>query len=149
MTYFDDLSQYSYLPEEEEDILNVGWLDKDHAFPRGVTSDEFIERLAWLSIYSSVKQTPGIHGCMLCPVAAFGFHNISHEGKSHILGSAEIRVKGNRATYAAPDLLIHYVLAHEYLPPEDFVSGVIMTGMRLHKDRWSLSRGLYWEALNQ
>jgi hypothetical protein len=148
MTYFDDLSPYSYLSEEEGGLLNIGWLDKDHTFPRGATSDEFIERLAWLSIFSSVKRTPGIHGCTLCPAAVFGFHIIRYEGESHILGSAEIRVKGNMATYAAPDLIIHYVLEHEYLPPEDFVSGVIMTGMRLHRDRWSLSRGPHWEALN-
>ena len=58
MTYFDDLSPYSYLSEEERDVLNIGWLDMDHAFPRGETSDEFIERLAWLCVYSQVKCTP-------------------------------------------------------------------------------------------
>ncbi|SPD76515.1 conserved hypothetical protein [uncultured Desulfobacterium sp.] len=148
MTYFDDLSPYSYI-SEEGNSLNIGWLDKNHDFQKGDTSEEFIERLAWLTIYSTVKHTPGIHRCTLCQPGAFGFHLISHEGNSFILGSAEIRVKGNRAAYAAPDLLIHYVLGHRYLPPEDFISGVMVTGSRLHRDKWSLSTGPYWNTLNR
>ena len=38
------------------------------------------------------------------------------------LGSAEIRVFGREeGTYAAPDLIYHYVVDHHYLPPEEFI----------------------------
>jgi hypothetical protein len=38
MTYFADLTLYLYgLPEPEQDVLNVGWLDVVYPFPRGET----------------------------------------------------------------------------------------------------------------
>ncbi len=45
-----------------------------------------------------------------------------------VVGSAEIRVQGPRGDrYAAPDMIIHYVEAHGYRPPDDFVAGVLGT----------------------
>jgi hypothetical protein len=42
------------------------------------------------------------------------------------IGSAEIRVFGERgAIYAAPTLIYHYVLEHRYKLPDDFVRGLL------------------------
>jgi hypothetical protein len=42
------------------------------------------------------------------------------------LGSAEIRVRsGAGELLAAPDLILHYVTAHGYGPPEEFVMAVL------------------------
>jgi hypothetical protein len=44
------------------------------------------------------------------------------------LGSAEIRVPGSGGRiYAAPDLIYHYVEAHGYRPPDEFVEAVMAT----------------------
>jgi hypothetical protein len=43
------------------------------------------------------------------------------------LGSAEIRVFGPRGKiYAAPNLLFHYVTAHHYKPPNEFVQALAL-----------------------
>ena len=144
MTYFEDLTPYSYIQENKEKLLNVGWLDSRYEYRKGSVSGDFIEKLAWLIVNAAANRTPGIHQCSLCPPMAFGYHIINLENEKHLLGSAEIHVKGSEAAYAAPDLLIHYVLDHEYRPPNDFISGVLMSGEILPSDQWSLSRGPHW-----
>jgi hypothetical protein len=40
--------------------------------------------------------------------------------------SAEIRVVGNNGrVYASPMMLVHYVEAHGYLPPQEFIDAVM------------------------
>jgi hypothetical protein len=41
------------------------------------------------------------------------------------LGNGEIRVIGASAIYAAPTLIYHYVVAHSYQPPEEFIEAVL------------------------
>ena len=144
MTYFEDLTTYSYIPEDEGVLLNVGWLNADHEYPKGATSEEFTEKLAWLCVNAAAKGTPGIHSCTLCPPMRFGFHMINQEGSQLILGSAEIRVKGLDATYASPDLILHYTMEHGYRPPDDFIAGVLMLEAGLPRDHWTLTRGPHW-----
>lgn len=145
MTYFKDLTPYSYIQEDESNFLNVGWLDSRHKYRKGAVSEAFIEKLAWICVNVTLNRTPGIHKCSLCPPMDFGFHVINLEHEKLVLGSAEIHVKGREATYAAPDLLIHYVLGHEYRPPDDFIAGVLMIEAGLSRDHWSLSRGPHWQ----
>ena len=144
MAYFADLTTYTYIPEGEETVLNVGWLDADHPFEKGETSEAFIEKLAWLCVNATVKRTPGIHMCRLCPPMSFGFHMIQTDGRQTILGSAEIRLAGEAETYASPDLILHYVMEHGYRPPDDFITAVLMLETGLPCDQWSLTRGPHW-----
>jgi len=145
MTYFADLTPYSYIQEDEKNLLNIGWLDSRHKYRKGTVTQEFIEKLAWQCVNAPANRTPGIHQCSLCPKMTFGYHMISLEREKHILGSAEIHIKGKDAVYAAPDLLLHYVLDHKYLPPDDFITGVMMIESGLPFDNWSLTRGPHWE----
>jgi hypothetical protein len=40
-------------------------------------------------------------------------------------GNGEIRVAAaNGITYVAPVLVLHYVVAHKYLPPQEFIDAV-------------------------
>lgn len=41
------------------------------------------------------------------------------------LGQAEIRVAGGDLIYAAPTLIYHYVEAHDYRPPVEFIERVL------------------------
>src|SRR5439155_5623857 len=42
-----------------------------------------------------------------------------------MLGGAEIRVFGERGRiYAAPNLIYHYVVAHHYKPPDEFLQAL-------------------------
>lgn len=42
------------------------------------------------------------------------------------LGSAEIVVKSSSGqVFVAPNLIVHYIEAHSYLPPREFVEAVL------------------------
>ena len=51
---------------------------------------------------------------------------VFRQGQENSLGSAEIRVKGKDGkVYAAPTLIYHYVAAHDYDPPKEFVEALL------------------------
>lgn len=64
MTYYPDLSRYEYL-EAEEEMLNVGWLDAAHGFPRGPVAPGFVDALLRLN-KEPRNQTRGFHWCEFC-----------------------------------------------------------------------------------
>ncbi len=111
VAFFPDLSPYTYFPGET-DTVNIGWLDRSEPFPTGETSGQFQDKLGRL-ISEPVMQTRGFHRCPFC------------RGGDRPRGSAEIRVKGWRKNYAAPVLIHHYVVAHGYKPPEEFIEAVL------------------------
>jgi hypothetical protein len=60
-----------------------------------------------------VNQTRGIHCCPFC------------KGEVLPTGSYEMRVAGACEVYAAPSLVHHYVVAHGYRPPDEFIAAVM------------------------
>ena len=123
MTYYADLTPYEYLGPEPG-VLNVGWLEASHPFAVAEANPELIRRLATAARYSRVNQTRGYHPCSICgpgraaPYVRVGWRRIH-------LGSAELRVRGADVTYAAPDLVVHYIRDHGYAPPQPFVDAAI------------------------
>ena len=114
MAFYDDLTPYTYLHPEEEPAgtVNIGWLDRRHSFPTGETTAEFRAKLLGIC-QRGVKRTRGFHTCDFC------------KGQDKPHGSAEIRVFGDDRVYAAPELVYHYVMAHGYRPPEEFIAAVM------------------------
>jgi hypothetical protein len=107
-------------------------------FLRETTSEEFHNKLAWLCATDPVNVTLGIHLCELCRSPAKDrFYSVRilrtpsvtpqpiMRNTRFLLGSAEIRVPGDKATYASPTLIIHYVVKHRYRPPDEFVDAVL------------------------
>ena len=130
MTYCEDLSPYSYLPEtvpEGVTVRCVGWLDGEHPFATGEPPEGFLAELGVLCAEHTTAQTRGMHWCELCPADAVQYPVLERIGGKDVpLGSAEIRVlTPNGEWLAAPDLVYHYVRAHRYLPPEVFVEAVL------------------------
>jgi hypothetical protein len=115
VAHFPDLTPYTYFPAGTGPALNVGWLDPAAPFPTGDTSPEFCRKLGLLC-QRPVQQTRGLHFCPYCPWTGW---------PDQSAGSAEIRVAGERAVYAAPTLVHHYVVAHGYKPPDEFVAAVL------------------------
>jgi hypothetical protein len=151
MTHFDDGTPYTYahcLQGPTTPVLNIGWLDRSREFPVGTTSAEFRDKLAWLCLRKQVLPARGIHACNICPAVKNGFHSIEIDGRKHELGSAEIRVAGSQVQYAAPNLILHYVVDHRYLPPEDFVASVIALPDSLETGSWTVVRGNPWHTKN-
>lgn len=125
MPFFEDLSTYEYGPAGDGgDVRNVGWLGNGHDFHIGEVPDGFADRLARLVVSHPVNRTRGWQECPFCageyPI------RIDVDGERRALGDAEIRVSGaGGRIYAAPTLVVHYVNAHGYRPPEEFIEAVM------------------------
>lgn len=73
----------------------------------------------------------GFQECELCDLA-WGEWGEKHpdygkNAKWMGIGDGEIRVIGRNVIYAAPALIYHYVVEHDYSPPPEFIDA-IMTG---------------------
>jgi hypothetical protein len=122
MSYFVDLTPYVY-DVTDRSRLNVGWLDTEHDYPTGVVDDELHVALVHLLGFQT-NPTRGAHPCPFCGKGMVEF--VDDHGYKHLLGSAEIHVDGeDGSAFAAPSLIVHYVLDHGYLPPEAFRKSVI------------------------
>jgi hypothetical protein len=125
MTWYPDLSQYSYAPESippGQTILNVGWLGSGHDFPTGDSPGGFLDTLA-----DGHARTRGWHGCNLPHAEQLEYPcTIEVDGNQVPLGSAEVRVISEDGTVlSAPNLVWHYIDYHQYLPPAEFVEAVL------------------------
>ena len=125
MTYFTDLTPYSYLSESPDAVVNVGWLDPEHPYERGAVAEQVLSEIFELCS-RPVNRTRGYHLCPFCEVKQMGLP-VTLGGKRLTLGSAEIRVSTPERTYAAPDLIFHYIRDHGYKPPDEFVRAVLAT----------------------
>jgi hypothetical protein len=124
MAYFPDLSQYRYVnyrPGVPE--LNVGWLSAAMEFGKKKATDALLDRV-WNYCALSFEETRGRHVCEFCPEDTSRV--AERLGQRLHLGSAEIRVLSRSGEiYAAPNLIYHYMLAHDYDPPEAFVDALL------------------------
>lgn len=124
--YYVDLSPYEYITGAEyAPTLNIGWLDNQHPFARGSLSTIALDRL-WAFCGAWVHLTLGFHQCDFCADdTLFGGISVSRNDKMLTLGSAEIRVFGENAVFAAPDMIYHYVVDHRYCPPSAFITALM------------------------
>jgi hypothetical protein len=148
MTYFADLSLYSYDRHAPVGLVqrNVGWLGSGIDFQTKTAEPEFLERL-WQHCFISISQTRGLYQCHLCDANR---SNVAESGgKQLLLGSAEIRVFSRQGDiYAAPNLVYHYVSEHGYSPPAEFEQAVrlgLSPSSREYFDRLS-QLGMSWTS---
>lgn len=124
MATYEDLTEYSY-HESDRLMLNVGWLGADSNF-RSSGPDPTLVRALLLLADDQQNIMRGVHSCELCdeespirieaPVAR-GWVS---------LGMGELHVRASSgAVYAAPSLIVHYVIAHQYQPPAEFRDAVL------------------------
>jgi hypothetical protein len=126
--YFPDLTPYEYdRRERRANVLNVGWLAEGHPFSTGAADGRLVAALQQL-VASPTNLYRGWHFCEFCPSPM----KMSPGGIPVLdllpgtTGNGEIRVTAtNRITYVAPVLILHYVVAHGYLPPQEFVEAAI------------------------
>ena len=122
MTYIEDLTPCSYLDEEGDyGLVAVGWLSRTHAFQRGAVPPRFRKRLTALLIWPYCPTAYlGSHTCEFCaPVGP------QPDDRRYPSGTANLLVPGNNVIYACPELIGHYIDAHDYRPPDEFVAAVL------------------------
>lgn len=151
--YYADDSPYQYSadfrrgkghdlrPSRGVDILNIGWLSREHPFPKGQATQPFLH---WLFRFCSRPRalTMGHHICEFCDASdrRQGMTVEEEDGVRIELGSGEIHVPASdERIYVAPDLIYHYVIAHGYLPPQDFIDALVRWG---ENPLWALGIGL-------
>jgi hypothetical protein len=116
MTYYQDLGTETMIAAGSH-VRAVGWLEPNHPLSRGDTPREFRDRLAELSRNWSESSracgwpvTAGPHLCGFC---------------GEVRGYGEFAVPGEEVIYVAPTLISHYVGAHGYMPPPEFIEAVL------------------------
>lgn len=125
MAKYDDFSVYKMDNMELKDIYNIGWLGDVGSFQQGMVSEEFLVNL-WeyykCPIFSTRNkfQNVSLDG-------EWKFFSALSNGREVMLGSSEIRIldKEKGVIYASPDLIIHYIVNHNYLPPKEYIKAVI------------------------
>lgn len=122
ITYYSDLSPYSYSPCSRE-MVNVGWLSREHAYKKGIPPPALLTALVRMA-NNPVNVHRGMHFCELCPDFQTARFNTLRD---HIfIGSGEIRIADNRGMiFASPVMIVHYVEQHNYLPPAEFCAAVL------------------------
>jgi hypothetical protein len=103
--------------------------------PAGLAEDGAISEVLRLVRDNPVNRTRGWHRCDLCgrpsdvsrPEPAYPAQ-MDLDGSPVFLGDCEIRVQDRAGVvYAAPSLLAHYMAAHAYLPPSQFLRALRQT----------------------
>jgi hypothetical protein len=127
MTYFKDLSDYSYHRSEygHPGTKNVGWLGAGHEFERVEPTDKTLGRISRFCKISVVLMR-GFHECEFCRGDANCNANyFERNGEKLRLGCSEIRVfSRSGVTYAASTLIYHYMKSHHYRPPDEFLQAL-------------------------
>jgi hypothetical protein len=114
MTWYQDLANCNYFGQEAAEILRaVGWLSSKHAFPTGrVEHAVFLRLEELLADPWQPCAFAGVHECELCL-----YHCEAH-------GVNNVFIPGDGILFVAPELILHYMNAHGYRPPEEFCCAI-------------------------
>ncbi|GII86531.1 hypothetical protein Ssi03_45210 [Sphaerisporangium siamense] len=134
MTEYSDLSPYTYwedsgcgsTPNPTPTMLNIGWLGRNQQFNTGPCPPEVLEVLHRLAAEPK-NVMRGLHYCEFCDVESpIKIPSSGNKKGFAWLGTGEIHIAttGN-VTYVAPTLAIHYMEAHSYSPPIQFIEAVL------------------------
>lgn len=109
MVYIQDLSPYS---DFGADLIAIGWLEPGQPFCRGPVPEPFLKDLtALLNFPWAPFAAAGPHRCGLCP------NNGPH-------GCSDLLVPSSEGVYICPEMILHYILEHDYQPPTAFQNAV-------------------------
>jgi len=116
MSYFKDLTEYQYYGYNPK-LFNIGWLDNSsNDYPKGETSQEFKDKLKKYLDYPQNKMR-GYYNCPFC---------INVFSNKETMSDCEIWIVGkDNKVYSSPQLIVHYIEKHNYLPPTEFIDAVL------------------------
>ncbi|MEU8926917.1 hypothetical protein AB0D10_39365 [Kitasatospora sp. NPDC048545] len=117
MAEFADLSEFTY-SRKPIPMQSVGWLGRQ----LGVQGGAGVVDNSLLLILADQAKTPrsrtmGVHVCELCP----GNEAERADGEIHVYAE-------DGSSYSAPTMIVHYVEAHGYVPPEEFLRALGRSG---------------------
>ena len=127
MTYIPNLTPCTYGSFWRlTPLLAIGWLEPGHEFPRGTVKRATRDRLkALFSAHRSPVSFFGSHTCGFCAQAAGIDPAYAARMRNDLpSGFANILVPGRKVVYVVPELILHYIDAHQYRPPSAFTDAV-------------------------
>lgn len=122
-----DLEPYLDCPADATlglDPLAVGWLHRNQPYPTGPVGEDFLAAL--LPFCYEENLVCAVRVPRRCPLCNEIVPPVERDGRRAVPGTGEIRVLGESDIFAAPDLILHYVSAHSYQPPREFVQAVLL-----------------------
>jgi hypothetical protein len=130
MSWYDDLAACDYFGAEHAARFKaIGWLEEGREFKCGRTDPRFVHKLVLLlGEPNPLEHSADPHFCTLC-VFSRGpseFHLFQSPGMPSVpMGNRNLFLPGSGFLYIAPSLILHYIDAHQYAPPEEFVKAVL------------------------
>ena len=131
MAWYEDLSPCDYFGEEyAADLRAVGWLSREHPYPTGDVAREFFEALCELLRRPWNPITfMGYHECEFCRFTGGASTEVVREDGSQLRIPAQslmnLFVPGQGVIYVSPESIVHYIDAHRYRPPDEFMEAVM------------------------
>ncbi|WP_049804481.1 DUF7919 family protein [Microlunatus phosphovorus] len=123
MTFFSDFSNYRYRATLVP-MVNIGWLGAGRSFPTGPVPTDVIEKLMLLTedLHNIMR---GVHDCEFCQEES-PIRLAAKVPRGYVsLGMGELhRIDVDETIFTAPSLVIHYIIQHNYQPPENFIRAV-------------------------
>src|SRR4051812_26734298 len=113
-------SGYGFLPEGLA-LRAVGWFD-GRKFATGIFPDEFIGILVHALDRVFRDGYRGVHSCGVC-----GKTHVEMQWKGRMVplhATGHYLLRHDRYVYVAPAFLLHYISAHNYRPPDEFLEAV-------------------------
>lgn len=153
MTFFRDLSPYEYGSRwgGVAGAQNVGWLADGRPFETASPMKSDLD-LIWAHCKVAIHPTRGFHSCDICKDLSLHPPKFTRNNETLLLGYSEIRVISRSGqSYAAPSLIYHYILEHNYRPPKSFMSA-LRSGPTPPSDAYFLAlttRELSWSSTSQ
>jgi hypothetical protein len=137
MSYFPDLGREMMKAlASGEHVRAIGWLNPDHPYTRGEVDAAFLERLKRF-----VAQC-GASGKALCFGSYGGWHCC--EFCRQVKGSNNFGVPAGETLYIAPEMVGHYIEAHGYCPPAEFVAAVMRSPLP-QSEEYRLMTAPFWK----
>lgn len=114
MTHYEDLAECDYFRVDHQGhLLAVGWLEWGREYPTGAVSEENYLHLQ--SLLQEPFEPIGLLGSFLCEFC----------DRNPPAGSANLFVPHDGDILVAPELILHYIDTHDYMPPERFLNAIM------------------------
>jgi hypothetical protein len=120
MAFFPDLGMAT-LVDAGDHVRAVGWLSPGEPFPQGDVPTEFVARLHdFARLWSESTDALG-WGVFL------GYHTCEFCWQYNAGGN--FGVPDGAVLFVAPQMIVHYVEAHRYAPPPEFIRAVLRAAL--------------------
>ncbi|MBX9399859.1 hypothetical protein K4L06_00940 [Lysobacter sp. BMK333-48F3] len=127
---YEDLVPYGHMLGhfKFDDVVCIGWLDVRGPVPTGEVPSEFTEKLKRIAcsdgpLKALVEPSRAPPSCPECG-------SLYIKCNDSYLPGAEIWIPGSGRIYSSPVAVIHYIEAHGYSPPKEYLDAVLSLDLK-------------------